>query len=655
MESLTATSKSVVGMPREHAWAQAFSLGDLFGVLSIYGREVVVPSDAGRNILEELEREYGGLPKKNLASIGIMFNSILEKNASLEISLLLAVRVGRVLYLFNRGGGLALLSRGGRQVVILESNDKSASGILEPFDTLILFTKGFLDLISIEKVRQELDYSSLDAIYDFLTPMISEKIDNSLAASLICGFEEEKFSDSYVSVSSPPEVVKLSRLGFLSTAREGLQQKGYYLFSPLVRKMSSFFSLIFQVFQKRFPKRDFYVRQYEERKNHVFLRSESGVSNKSSRTLLTVGMLLVILLGVTAFLGVQKRRTEENLANFNNLYNLSETKYTDGKALLGLNPVRARTLLGDSKKAAEEAKTAAVGDKTALKKAEKLLQNIDEALEGISGIYRLADVPVFFDLTVVSAKGMGRRLSLNNRKLAILDSVNNSVYMMGAGEKNAEVIAGGAENFTNSRFISLHGDFAYVLSDKGITEIDASAKTNKLVVKKDEGWGEIGAMSEYGAFRGSIYLLDKNNSRIIKYVSTESGFSATKDYLASDIKPNFSQAASMVIDGSIWILFSDGKISRYTSGKPDFFNLTGLDVNFISPTVLYTDEDCKNLYILDSGNKRIVVIDKDKKLGEYVSQYVWDGLGAASDFVVDEGNRKIYVLSGGKVFSIDLK
>ena len=149
--------------------------------------------------------------------------------------------------------------------------------------------------------------------------------------------------------------------------------------------------------------------------------------------------------------------------------------------------------------------------------------------------------------------------------------------------------------------------------------------------------------------------MDKNNSRIIKYVSTESGFSATKDYLASDIKPNFSQAASMVIDGSIWILFSDGKISRYTSGKPDFFNLTGLDVNFISPTVLYTDEDCKNLYILDSGNKRIVVIDKDKKLGEYVSQYVWEGLGAASDFVVDEGNRKIYVLSGGKVFSIDLK
>jgi len=193
------------------------------------------------------------------------------------------------------------------------------------------------------------------------------------------------------------------------------------------------------------------------------------------------------------------------------------------------------------------------------------------------------------------------------------------------------------------------------LSDRGVIEINVPIKSSKVAVKRDDNWGEVVAMSEFGAFRGNIYILDKKNLRILKYTSIENDFLPTKDYLATDVKPNLSDGISMVIDGSVWVLSTDGKISRFTSGKLDFFSIIGLDRLFSLPTVLYTDEDSKNLYVLDRGNKRIVVFDKDKKPGEYVSQYVWDGFGDAADFVVDEENKKIFILSGSRIFTINLR
>jgi hypothetical protein len=55
---------------------------------------------------------------------------------------------------------------------------------------------------------------------------------------------------------------------------------------------------------------------------------------------------------------------------------------------------------------------------------------------------------------------------------------------------------------------------------------------------------------------------------------------------------------------------------------------------------------------LDNKQTRVVVLSK---AGEYQSQYVWPGLAGAKDFAVNETAKKMFFLTGEKVFTLDLR
>ncbi|HKZ35712.1 MAG TPA: hypothetical protein VJ242_03270, partial [Patescibacteria group bacterium] len=115
---------------------------------------------------------------------------------------------------------------------------------------------------------------------------------------------------------------------------------------------------------------------------------------------------------------------------------------------------------------------------------------------------------------------------------------------------------------------------------------------------------------------------------------------------------DLSSAVSMAIDGSVWVLFSDGTIVKYVRGVKDVFVVTGLDEALVEPIKIYTSPEVDNLYILDRQSTRVVVIGKN---GEYQSQHRWPGVAGAKDLVVSEELKKILFLTGEKVFSLDLQ
>ena len=55
---------------------------------------------------------------------------------------------------------------------------------------------------------------------------------------------------------------------------------------------------------------------------------------------------------------------------------------------------------------------------------------------------------------------------------------------------------------------------------------------------------------------------------------------------------------------------------------------------------------------MDNGNKRIVVLSKT---GIYIAQYQAEQLKDATDFDIQEANKKIYVLSNSKIYEVDLQ
>ena len=97
---------------------------------------------------------------------------------------------------------------------------------------------------------------------------------------------------------------------------------------------------------------------------------------------------------------------------------------------------------------------------------------------------------------------------------------------------------------------------------------------------------------------------------------------------------------------------TDGNINKFTKGASDTFAITGLETALSGPTKIYTNASDDNIYVLDNGNSRIVVFDKT---GKYKNQYQAGIIKTAKDFDVLEKDKKIYVLSDGKIYEVDLK
>ena len=117
-------------------------------------------------------------------------------------------------------------------------------------------------------------------------------------------------------------------------------------------------------------------------------------------------------------------------------------------------------------------------------------------------------------------------------------------------------------------------------------------------------------------------------------------------------KPDFSKATSITIDNNVYVLFSGGTVSKYFKGNSQDFSLKGLDKPMSSPTRIYSNPDFDNIYILDNGNSRILAFDKT---GNFKAQYQAQVIKNAKDFEVLEKDKKIFVLSSGKVYQIDIK
>jgi hypothetical protein len=187
----------------------------------------------------------------------------------------------------------------------------------------------------------------------------------------------------------------------------------------------------------------------------------------------------------------------------------------------------------------------------------------------------------------------------------------------------------------------------YFIDSDGIYSLDKGGKNKKQIIKNDSYWKNPSSVISY---LSNIYVLDKTKGGVIKFIGGKNGFGETKYF--ADSEPDLTTANSMAIDGSIYLLLADGTILKYTKGKSDNFNILGLDTPFSNPQKIYTSIDFEYLYILDSNNSRIVVLDKS---GNYKLQYSSEILKSAKELEVLEKENKIYVLSSNKIYQVDLK
>lgn len=264
-----------------------------------------------------------------------------------------------------------------------------------------------------------------------------------------------------------------------------------------------------------------------------------------------------------------------------------------------------------------------------------------------SKVFPVSDIHLWLDLSLIKDGFASRQLSLSHGKLLVLDDKQKTLVSINLENKSHQILAG-QEKLGEAQSVSLNGDLAWVLSEeKGLLRVDEDKKV-LVVAKPDEEWGEI---AELFGFARNAYLLDKGG-QVWKYVPVEGGYSDKIKYFKEDVKVDFSQVKRLQIDSSVWVLKDNGEILKFTQGVPDHFSFSGLDKGIKEVRSFFISDETDNLYLLDSGNNRLLVVDKK---GAYVSQYQGDKFGFFEDLVVDEKGKKAYLLDESKIYQMELK
>jgi hypothetical protein len=626
MNNFTASLAKIVGTSHQNSWSQVHTFfpddiekkdkrGIFLGVFAFKTENPEIDAVTfGREILSRIHEEYYGETETPALSslekaVGKVVEEFSQEGSHLEI--LVAVILKNILYLVSSGDGRAYLKRGDLWQKILEGGQKeveTASGYLEDSDNVVLGTSTFFNLVTDETLKKALESGIPQEAADGLTPFICSQSEDSQVAAIIGKIgEEELITDSVQEVSEEEPVLEKE----IPPKKE----------NPLLD--------LFRKFTALYPQK-------------IEIKLPSGEEGKKKKVVFTVAILLIILLGISIFFGKEKSKTAEKQKQFDSLYQEARKNLEEGTSLVSLNPIQAKELIFQARDIVPKI------EKLQLEtdKVQQLKQEIDNALGLVVKEHVIDNPTVSLDLALFRANGKGDFMSSVGNNLAVLDTQESVVFGVEMIKKSGSILAG-SDTVGGARAISSYDDKVFVLDDNGITQITQKTKKLETVVKKENITGEVRLMK---AFAGNLYLID--NQDIWRFNVTDTGFGPQKKWLAEGQTVDFSKVKSMAIDGSIWILDSSGKILKFVQGAPAGFSVKGLDKPLSGQAVIYTDYDSQNLYVLDRGNKRIVVINKT---GEYQEQFLWDGFSDATDLVVSEANNSLYFLSGSKIYQISLK
>lgn len=580
--------------PQPLAWSQAYNAGSLFAIVSLSRKEEVAEqplSVLGKDIVNALEEEYFTLEEKSYDSIKLALSS-LEEKIPLHVtpSIVVVAILKNVLYGFIIGSGVIELKRKAELTPILSVEHSKLQSV-----------SGYLQdddkiILSSPSFSQLLSKEELakhlatDPLSDIAEDILPllHKTEDGSLCALALSFKQDESAGE-----STFETETISE----PVIHEGAQR---------IRNNGHEETLEEAIEQQpdatHTPFRGFNLPTF-----HIPLKITQFFSLSHKKKLfLSVCVLLLLILSASIYFAKKQQEDTKRKALFDATYAQALQKYEDGQSLADLNTPLSRDNLTEAEKILKDAQNSFPKGTDERTKTDELLGKVQTSLADVSGASQ------------VSAE----EAALSNSPLLLALSKN----------KNA------------SSAVS-NGNTVFLLGKNNISSFNSTSEQTKEVIKNDNAWQNgVGI----GRYLSNLYVLDTKDG-IVKFVPSGSSYSKSS-YLTTNV--DLSNAKDIALDTSVWVLFSDGTIQKFLRGKPESFSVTGLDTAFKNPSKIYTDTDSKNLYILDKGNGRIVVLDKN---GAYTSQYQAGILKNAVAFDIQEKDKIIYVLANNKAYKFPMK
>ncbi|MBF8268260.1 MAG: hypothetical protein HW388_1768, partial [Dehalococcoidia bacterium] len=139
---------------------------------------------------------------------------------------------------------------------------------------------------------------------------------------------------------------------------------------------------------------------------------------------------------------------------------------------------------------------------------------------------------------------------------------------------------------------------------------------------------------------GNLYVLDSMGSQVWRYVPTDQGYDSERKGVLGGV--DLRDAVDVALDGDIYVLQRGGGIIKFSGGLPRVLSQDGIDRPLSNPVAIATAPGTRYVYVVDRGNQRIVLYNKD---GLFKGQLVAPSIGPAYDVYPDEAAGLLYILN----------
>jgi len=614
-------SAKLTGNPDTSGWSQIYeykpddeklnSKGQLFLLIATSSvTEGLNSVLAGRQMLSRITGEYySGLDENPLSALKGSIRKVSAEFSEWQgVEIATLVICNNVLYSVVTGCSTLAILRNGKLAKLSSSaggeNIKSLSGFTKLDDIYVLGTEQFFENYNDGVLMAALNGREPAQALESLAPGLHSVIKSGKTGAL---FLKMKVSEE--------EVVSEKEY-------EGKVEVDKEMYSGQPQTKPEHANLVDRVISKVKP-------------NPLYIKSEKPEKTAKKRISGVIGLLLLIILTSSIFIGVRKKNSSDIKAKYVEKLNIAKHQVDEAEEVFPLDSERARGLMS----LARESVLAIQSENIQDPEIDQLGKRIEENSKKILTEYT-ADPQIFSDLTLLSENFSASNMVLAEDKILVLDVANKKLASVNIDTKRSETIAGpskleGVKNFSAAADV-------FIQKDDGIYQMEEGRK-----VIEDRWEADVAFFS----YAGNIYVIDKSLSVILKYTPSESGFANSSNWLGEGITVNLTQTLKTSVDGMIWVLTKD-KIYKFSHGIPQNFSYSGIFPLITEPISIFTDDQSQNLYILDQANNRVVVVDKE---GNYIAQYVSEKIKSAADLVVSEEEKKLILLAEGKLYYIDLQ
>lgn len=539
---------------------------------------------------DRLKQAMRGLPGK--------FNDV-------EINALSCLIIDGFVYFYRIGTANVWMVRDGEIYELFAGKKKGLSGRYRNKDLYILGTAEFFSILrknDVKKIFQK--ESSVQELADQIRPFVQSSQQPSAACILL------EIKPSFASHPfAPSQPTQPRTLPIVTDNKSRIFFKLKNLTNTALKKLA-----------QKLPEREMVVRPGPESRR---------------RTALGVGLVLLLTLLLTIGFGLRQKKISDYKAVYIDKLKKAERLYEDAILQKEVGSPTARELFLQASQLVDELKKEGVKDDD----LDKLSAQINENKSFVLGLVE-EEPKLLLDISLIRAEVRPVQIEFNNGLVGVFDSNGARVILFNPEGKEIKVV-GGRDSLINPSKLALFKDSALVLSDDGIVRLFRNGQIQKIIDRQD--WGSVIRLGTFGA---NVYLLTKEGE-IWRYPAITGGYGARQRWLGKGVAPDFSDAIDWAIDGSIWILYSSGKIEKFTRGASVRFTTKGTSQTLRQPSAFYTDEQLDSVFILDKETGRIVEFSKD---GQYIREFLNNKIQQATDFVVTP--TKILLLVEDKVLEL---